>query len=235
MSMGNSLRRTVGVALGAMVASPIIALLVGTTASADPSDLAYVGPLTFDGYTDALTYNTSTYAFDNLLTGSSNLVPFDVDAFYGAPGSGDSGFLLTIPLIYQGGFTDIDGTFTPISSFDSADFLSVDQGLLDLGGTLPTGLDVESFNLSSLLGYDDVFSINTSTLAIDNYLDGVSSGLGFDFDISYGDASSFDAVFTVPALFQAGIEDIGGVMTPLFSLNPADFVAPDLGLSLIGG
>lgn len=234
--MGRINLRTIAVA-GALTAAPALAVLTRSVAHADPSDLAHVGPIVVDGYTEAFTYNTSTYAFDNLLTGSSNLVPFEFDAFYGAPGSGDSGVLFTIPLLYQGGFEDIDGTFTPISTFTAADFLNPDTGLLDLGGTPPASLGVESINLSSLLGFDDIFSINTGTLAIDNYVNGISNGLPFDFDVYSGapDSASFEAVFTIPSLFQAGIEDLGGVITPLFSINPADFVAPDLGLSLLGG
>jgi hypothetical protein len=236
--MGRSYRRIAAVAVGMLIASPALALLSGAVASADtPDDLASIGPLAIDGYTESLTYNTSTYAFDNLVTGSSNLIPFDLDTFYGTPGSGDSGFLFTIPLLYQGGFEDIDGTFTPISTFDAADFLNPDTGLVDLGGAPPATLGVESIGPISIGGDNDVFSINTDTLAFDNLISGSSSGLPFDFDIYSGapDAASYDAVFTIPSLFQVGFEDVAGAITPLFSINPADFVSPDLGLALIGG
>jgi hypothetical protein len=237
MSMVSTRRRTVGIALGALALSPFIALLASPAASAEPDDLSFVGPLSIDGFTDTFAYNASTSAIDNLVLGSSNLVPFDLDTFLGTPESGDVGLVFTIPLVYQGGFEDIGGTFTPISTFDSADFLNPDQGLIELGGTPPASLAVESINLSSILGYNDIFSINTGTFAIDNYVDGISNGLPFDLDIASGgsDVAAYEAVFTIPALFQAGIEDIGGVITPLFSINPADFVSPDLGLSLIGG
>ena len=131
--MGRSFRRAAAIAL---IASPAIALVTASVASADDG-LASLGPIAIDGYTDSFTYDTDTYGFDNLLTGSSNFVPFDLDTFYGTPGSGDSGLLFTIPLLYQGGFTDIDGTFTPISTFDAADFLNADLGLVELGGTPP--------------------------------------------------------------------------------------------------
>jgi hypothetical protein len=225
----------VGTAVSALLALPLIGLLSAPLASAD--DLAYVGPISIDGYTETLAYSPSTDAFDSLLTGSSNLVPFDLDTYYGAPGSGDLGVLFTIPLVYQGGFTDIDGTFTPISTFDAADFLSPDNGLIELGGTPPTSLGVESIDLSSILGSNDIFSINTSTLAIDNYLTGIYDAVPFDFDVYSGapDTATYEAVFTIPSLFQVGFEDVAGALTPLFSFNPADFVAPDIGLDLIGG
>jgi hypothetical protein len=228
----------VGTAVGALLAPPLIALLGTPLASADPvDDLAYVGPISIGGFTETFTYNTSTYAFDSLLAGSSNLVPFDLDISAGTPGSGDFAVLFTIPLVYQGGFEDIDGTFTPISSFDAANFLSPDNGLIELGGIPPATLGVESIDLSSLVGFNDIFSINTSTLAIDNFLQGSSSGLPFDFDIYFGapDAGAFETVFTIPSLFQVGFDDIGGVLTPLFSFNPGDFIDPDIGLHLIGG
>jgi hypothetical protein len=225
----------VGTAIGALFSLPLIGLLNAPLASAD--DLSYVGPISIDGYTETLAYNASTDAFDNLLTGSSNMVPFDLDISYGTPGSGDFGLLFTIPLLYQGGFQDIDGTFTPISTFDVADFLSPDNGLVELGGTPPTSLGVESIDLSSIIGSNDVFSINTSTLAVDNYLTGTYDAVPFDFDFYSGapDAATYEAVFTVPSLFQVGFDDIGGAITPLFSFNPGDFVAPDIGLHLIGG
>ena len=145
--------------------------------------------------------------------------------------------LFTIPLLYQGGFTDIDGTFTPISNFDAASFLNPDNGLIGLGGTPPTSLGVESIDLSSILGSNDIFSINTSTLTIDNYVTATYDALPFDLDFYSGapDAASYDAVFTIPSLFQVGFEDVAGAITPLLSINPADFVSPDLGLALIGG
>jgi hypothetical protein len=236
--MGRSYRRTAAAVVGALVASPALALVIGSTASADTADdLAYVGPISIDGYTETFAYDTSTDAFDNLLKGSSNLVPFYLDISSGTPGSGDFGLLFTIPLVYQGGFEDIDGTFTPISTFDLADFLSPDNGLVELGGTPPTTLGVESIDLSSIVGSNDIFSINTSTLAIDNYLTGTYDAIPFDFDIYSGapDAASYEAVFTIPSLFQVGFDDVGGVLTPLFSFNPGDFIAPDIGLHLIGG
>lgn len=233
--MSRTYSRPAAVTLGALIASPVLALLTGSVANAD--DLSSIGPIAIDGYTETFTYDTTTGGFDNFLTGSSNLVPFDLDAFYGTPGSGDFGLLFTIPLVYQGGFEDIDGTITPISVVGPTGQLGADPGLVDLGGIPPSSQDVVSIGPIDLSGYNDTFSINTDTYAIDNLLSGTSSGLPFDVDFFTGapgpDTSEF--LLTVPSLFQVGLDDVGGAITPIFSIDPSDFVNVDLGLSAIGG
>ncbi|WIM86448.1 hypothetical protein PT015_16255 [Candidatus Mycobacterium wuenschmannii] len=222
-------------AIGALLATPAIALLGAAAASADASDLAHLGPIAFDGFTDTFTYDTSTNAFDNLLTGSSNLVPFELDTFYGAPGSGDSGVIFTIPLLYQGGFEEIGGKFTPIFTVNSADFVNFDQGVIELGGTPPP--EIETISLFSAGGFDDLFSVNLTTFATDNYLEGSYNGLTFDLDFFSGAAGpdSSEWLFTIPSVVQIGFSDIGGDITPIFPLTVADFLNPDFGLSAIGG
>jgi hypothetical protein len=237
--MRNSQRRTagiVGTALGALLASPVIALLATPVASADSDDLATIGPYTVDGYTDTFTYDPDTSAFDNFLTGSFDSYPIDLDIYSGASGSGDSEVLVTIPLLFQGGYEDVDGTITPISSVDAADFVSPDVGLVDLGGAVAPGEGIVTVGPFDLGGYADTFSINPDTLALDNFVTGTSNALPFDLDLFAGapgsDSSEF--VLTVPALFQVGLDDVAGALTPIFSLDPSDFVSPDIGLTLLG-
>jgi len=234
--MRNSQRHTagiVGIALAALLASPVISLLTTPVASAD--DLVTIGPYTADGYTDTLTYDTDTSGFDNLVTGSFDSYPIDLDIYSGAAGSGDSEVLFTIPLLFQGGFEDVDGTLTPISSFDAADFVSPDVGLVDLGGAVAPGEGVVTVGPFDVDGYADTLSINSETFALDNFVTGTSNSLPFDLDVFSGapgsDSSEF--VLTVPSLFQVGLDDVAGTITPLFSLDPADFISPDIGLAAL--
>jgi hypothetical protein len=179
--MSSSQRRTVGITLGTLLAYPVIALLAGPVASAD--DLVTIGPYTTDGYTDTFTHDTDTSAFNNILTGSYDSYPYDLDIYSGAPGSGDSEVLFTVPLLFQGGFEDVDGTITPISSFDAADFVTSDIGLVDLGGAVAPGEGVVTIGPFTLDGDTDTLSVNTDTFALDNYLVGTSNSLPFDLDI----------------------------------------------------
>jgi hypothetical protein len=228
--MSSSQRRTVGIALGTLLAYPVIALLAGPVASAD--DLVTIGPYTTDGYTDTFTYDTDTSAFDNLVTGSYDSYPYDLDIYSGAPGSGDSEVLFTIPLLFQGGFDDVDGTITPISSFDAADFVSPDIGLVDLGGAVAPGEGVVSIGPFTVDGDTDTLSVNTDTFALDNFLTGSYDSSPFDLDIYSGAPGSdtSELLFTVPSLFQFGVDDVAGALTPLYSFDPADFISPDVGL-----
>jgi hypothetical protein len=212
--MSSSHRRTVGMAVGMLLAYPAIALLAGPAANAD--DLVTIGPYTADGYTDTFTYDTDTSAFDNLVTGSYDSYPYDLDIFSGAPGSGDSEALFTIPLLFQGGFEDVDGTITPISSFDAADFVSPDIGLVDLGGAVAPGEGVVSIGPFTLDGDTDTVSVDTNTFALDNFLTGSYDSSPFDLDIFSGapgsDSSEF--VLTVPSLFQVGLDDAAVLVRP---------------------
>jgi hypothetical protein len=128
----------VGTAVGALLAPPLISLLASPLASADngDSDILTLGPYTVDGYTDTLSINDSTFAFDNYLTGSVDSVPFDLDAYSGAPGSDTYELLLTDPSLFQLGLDDVDGTITPIFALDLTNSLSTDPGLTDLGGAV---------------------------------------------------------------------------------------------------
>jgi hypothetical protein len=233
--MGANRRRmtgTMGIAVGALLASPVIALLTTPFASAD--DLVTIGPYTSDGYTDTFTYDTDTSAFDNFLTGS---YPYDLDIYSGAPGSDSFEVLVTVPLLFQGGFEDVDGTITPISSFDAADFVSADVGLVDLGGAVAPGEGVVTVGPFTADGYTDTLSVDSDTFGFDNYLVGASNSLPFDLDIYSGapgsDTSEF--LFTVPSLFQFGLDDVAGTLTPIYSFDPADFISPDVGLIDLGG
>ncbi|BBX46845.1 hypothetical protein GCM10009641_40020 [Mycobacterium cookii] len=228
--MTSSRRLTAGLALGSLLVSPLIALLASPVANAD--DLSTIGPYTLDGYTDTFTYDTTTSGFDNFLTGSFDSYPFNVDIYSGAPGSGDSEVLLTIPLLAQIGYQDVGGTITPIDTFNAADFVSPDIGLGHLGGTPAPG-DIVSLGPFTIGGYADTFSINSGTFAIDNFVTGTSNSLPFALDLFAGapGSGSSELLLTVPLLFQVGLDDVGGTLTPIFSLNPADFITPDIGLA----
>ena len=224
----------VGTVLCSLLASPVIALLVIPVASAD--ELTTIGPYPFDGYFDTFTYDTDTSAFDNFLTGSFDSYPIDLDFYSGAPGSGDSEVLFTIPLLFQGGYEDVDGTITPISQVDAADFVSPDVGLLDLSGAVDPGEGIVTIGPFTLGGYADTLSINSDTFALDNYVVGASNSLPFDLDFYSGAPGSDSSEFllTVPSLFQFGFDDVAGALTPIYSFDPADFVSPDIGLIDLG-
>jgi hypothetical protein len=228
----------VGMAIGALLAPPLISLLASPLASADTTDdLVTIGPYTIDGYTDTFTYDSDTSAFDNYLIGSYDSYPYELDVYSGAPGSDTSEVLFTVPLLFQGGFDDVDGTITPVYSFDAADFVSPDIGLVDLGGAVGTGEGVVTFGPFTLDGYTDTFSYDENTSAFDNYLIGSSNSLSYDLDVYSGAPGSdtSEVLFTVPSLFQFGIDDVDGTITPLYSFNPADFISPDIGLLDLGG
>lgn len=234
--MGCSYRRIAAAAVGTLIASPALALLTGSIAHADSGDLASIGPVTVDGYTDTLAYDTANGAFDNYLVGSYDGYPYDLDVYVNPSGSGDSEVLLTVPLLFQGGFTDVDGTITPISSvLDPAAFVNSDIGLIDLGGTPDPAAGVISLGPFDVGGYQDTFSINSATFAIDNYATGLANGLPFDVDFFTGapGSGSFEVLLSVPALFQVGLDDVAGAITPIYSLGTV--LDPDPGLSAIAG
>jgi hypothetical protein len=143
--------------------------------------------------------------------------------------------MLTIPSLFQGGFTDVDGTITPISSVNPADFVNSDVGLIDLGGTPDPALGVISFGPFDLGGYDDTLSINSANFAVDNFLTGTTNALPFDVDFFTGAPGSDTSEFlvTVPLLFQAGLDEVDGALTPIFSLGSV--LDPDVGLTAIAG
>ena len=174
-----------------------------------------------------MTYNTATGAFDNYLVGTYDGYPLDLDVYFDPSGSGDSEVLLTIPLLFQGGFTDVDGTVTPISSvFNPADFVNSDIGLIDLGGTPDPALGVISFGPFDLGGYEDTFSINPADYAIDNFVTGLSNGCRSTSTSPRArrDRTRRISCSTVPLVFQVGFDDVAGAITPIFSVDPTDFL-----------
>lgn len=231
--MSRTFHRIAAVAVGALVASPALALWAAADASAD--DLASIGPITIDGYTESITYNTTSGAFDNYLAAPVGGYPADLDLYYDPAGSGNGEVLLTIPFLFQGGFNDVDGTITPFSSTNPTDFVNPDIGLITLGGTPDPALGVVSFGPFDLGGYEDTFSINSASFAIDNYVTGVSNSLPFDLDFFTGAPGSDTSEFllTVPLLFQVGLDDVQGSITPIFELGSV--LNPDLGLAAIAG
>jgi hypothetical protein len=232
--MSRSQRRmtsVVGVAFGALLASPLIALCTESVASADPTDdLVSIGPFAIGGYNDTLTYDSSNLAFDNYTTGSLGSTPFDLDVYQGPTGSNSAEYVFTIPLLFQGGLDDVDGTSTPFYSFNPFDFISPDAGLVTLGGA-PSTEGIVTIGPFAVDGSTDTLSLDSAG-AFDNYLVGSLDSTTFDLDVySAGPGSgTSEILFTVPSLFQVGLDDVGGVITPIDSFAPVDAFAPDIGL-----
>jgi hypothetical protein len=220
----------VGVAFGALLASPLIALCAGSVASAT-DDLVTIGPFAIGGYNDTFTYDSSGLAFDNYTTGSLGSSPFDLDVYQGPMGSNSAEYVFTIPLLFQGGFDDVDGTSTPFYSFNPFDFVSPDAGLVVLGGAGAPVAGIVTLGPLAVDGYTDTLSLDAGA-AFDNYLVGSLGALTYDLDIfSAGPGSdTSEILFTVPSLFQVGIDDVDGVITPLSSFAPFDAINPDIGL-----
>jgi hypothetical protein len=225
--MRRTVRRTTGVAIGALLASPLIALSAGSVATADPGDdLVTLGPYAIGAYNDTLTYDSTNLAFDNYTTGTLGSTPFDFDVYQGPEGSNSAEYVFTIPLLFQGGFDDVDGVSTPFYSVNPFDFISPDAGLVTLGGA-PSTAGIVTIPLT-FDGYTDTVSLDAGG-AFDNYLVGPS---GFDLDIfSAGPGSgTSEVLFTVPSLFQVGYDDVAGVITPIDSFAPIEAINPDIGL-----
>ena len=217
-----------GVAFGALLASPLIALCTGSVATAD--DLVSIGPYAIGGYNDTLTYDSSSLAFDNNITGSLGSTPFDLDVYQGPTGSNSAEYVFTIPLLFQGGLNDVDGTSTPFYSFNPFDFISPDAGLVTLGGA-PSTEGIVTIGPLAIDGSTDTLSLDAAG-AFDNYLVGSLDSTTFDLDIFSGGPGSdtSEIVFTVPSLFQVGIDDVDGVITPISSFAAFDAINPDIGL-----
>ena len=233
--MGRGFRRTTGIAVGALLAAPILAMFTGSVASADPGDdLVGIGPFAIGGYTDTLTYDSSNLAFDNYLTGSLGSTPFDLDVYQGPTGSNSAEYVFTIPLLFQGGIDDVDGTSTPFYSFNAFDFVSPDAGLVTLGGA-PSTEGIVTIGPFAIDGSTDTLSLDAAG-AFDNYLVGSLNSTTFDLDIFSGGPGSdtSEILFSVPSVFQVGIDDVGGVITPIYSFGAVDGFAPDIGLLDLG-
>jgi hypothetical protein len=121
--MSDNHRRMV-LALGALLAPPLISLLVSPLANAD-GDVTTYGPYTFDGALDTLNVNYTAFGLDNLLASDG----FDLDIYYSAL-TNDYGVILTDPGVFQLGFDDVGGTMGYIDSFTPP--FDVDPGLADI-------------------------------------------------------------------------------------------------------
>jgi hypothetical protein len=80
-----------------------------------------------------LAFNDSTLAFDNYLTGTVDGSVFNLDTYFGAPGSGSFEVLLTDPGVFQLGVDDVDGSVRLIDNFLGIDFIPTDPGVALLG------------------------------------------------------------------------------------------------------
>jgi hypothetical protein len=227
--MRRTVRRTTGVAIGALVAAPMFALLTGSVATADPGDdLVTLGPYAIGAYNDTFTYDSSNFAFDNYTTGSLGSTSFDFDVYQGPEGSNSAEYVFTIPLLFQSGFDNVDGVSTPFYSFNPFDFISPDAGLVTLGGA-PSTAGIVTFPLT-FDGYTDTVSVDAAG-AFDNYLVGSLGPTTFDLDIFSGGLGSgtSEVLFTVPSLFQVGYDEVAGVITPIDSFA-VEAINPDIGL-----
>lgn len=121
----------VGMAAGALSA-PLISLLASPLASADP-DVTTLGPYGIDGYDETLSFNDTTYAVDNYLTGTYDGIGFDLDTYFGPSGSDSFEVVLTDPGVLQLGVDDVDGSITYVDNFLGIDFIPTDPGLALLG------------------------------------------------------------------------------------------------------
>ena len=125
----------------ALFAPALISLITGPLASADPAadvaaaagQIVTIGPIPFDGFTDTLAFNDSTFAFDNYLIGTVDGSVFNLDTFVGPSGSGSFEVLLTDPGLFQLGVFDVDGSVRFIDNFIGVDFIPADPGLALLG------------------------------------------------------------------------------------------------------
>jgi hypothetical protein len=124
--------RIVGVAAGALLVAPLIALLIMPMAGADP-DVTTLGPYDIDGYGETLAYNGTTDAVDNYLTGTYDGIGFDLDTYFGPSGSDSFEVLLTDPGVLQLGIDDVGGSISYVDNFFGIDFIPTDPGLALLG------------------------------------------------------------------------------------------------------
>jgi hypothetical protein len=141
--MDNNHRRprgSAGMAFCALFAPALISLITAPLASADPAadaaaagQIVTLGPYPFDGYTDTLAFNDSSFAFDNYLTGTLQGSPFDLDTFIGPFGSSSFAVLLTAPGVFQLGVDDVNGSISFVDNFLGVDFIPTDPGLALLG------------------------------------------------------------------------------------------------------
>lgn len=227
-------RRMGAIAVGALVAPPLISLLASPLASADPTDAALAGDLSYTLGPDTLTVNLSDFAFDNYIS-TPNV---DVDLYDdGGLTSKTYDVVITDPKLFQLTIGDDDGTITHTLVTNPADFTSTDPGLAGLGGASPDATAaaaaalVTTTDLQYSLG-PDTLTINPSDFAFDNYI----ATSNFDIDIyNAGGLTSniYDAVITDPGKFQLDITDVGGTIT--HELLTSGFGATDPGLADIGG
>ena len=122
----------VGLGIGALLAPPLICLLVSPLANADAPDVASTGGdiATYTFGPDTLSINTTTGEFDNYVATPS----YDLDA--GTLGSNSYEVLLTDPGVFQLGIDDVAGKVSLIDIFNPAHFLPPDPCLPEIGGAV---------------------------------------------------------------------------------------------------
>jgi hypothetical protein len=141
-----------GIAVGALVATPLISLLTATLASADEGTDATGGGGDITQYTfghDTLSINDTTHGFDNYFSTPH----LDIDISNDGPGSTTLGLpsyedIVTDPNHFQFFTGDAAGALYHHFTTDPSTFINPDQGLVDIGGggvssdlgTLPGGV-----------------------------------------------------------------------------------------------
>jgi hypothetical protein len=231
---------TAGIAFGALLAPPLIALLASPLANADPVAGASVGTgdLTYTFGPDTLTFDPTTGGFDNYIQVSN--FDFDVsmpaDGTFGAVATGTS-----THGPFQVGVQDVDGVLTHEFSTNPADFINPDWGLGELGGVSTDtvsaaantgGGEVVTLGPFPIDGYTETLAYNSSTLALDNYLTGTFQGSAFDLDTFVGadGSNSFEVLLTDPGVFQVGVDDVDGSISYIDHFLGIDFIGTDPGL-----
>ena len=231
-------RRMGAVAIGALLAPPLISLWASPLASADPTTDVTVGPadLSYTFGPDTLTINPTDFAFDNYISTSS----YDLD-IYDPDGLTSKTYdaVITDPGKFQLTLGDNDGTITHDLVFNPANFTSTDPGVTAIGGAVSGAAAAASTDLTTVtdLQYElgpDTLTVNPSDFAFDNFI----STSNFDVDLYDPDgltSKTYDVILTDPGKFQLDITDTGGTFTHDLVTNPADFLNADAGLSAIGG
>ena len=226
------------VAIGALLAPPLISLWASPLASADPTTDVAVGPgdVTHTFGPDTLTINPTDHAFDNYISTSH----VDVD-LYNPDGltSKTYDIVITDPGKIQLTLGDNDGTITHEIVTNPADITSPDPGVTAIGGAVSGAAAAASTDVSTVTDVQhvlgpDTLTVNPSDYAFDNSI----STSKFDVDLYNPDgltSKSYDVILTDPGKAQLDITDTGGTFTHEIITNPADFLNPDAGLSAIGG
>jgi hypothetical protein len=231
--MSRNHRRMGGMAVGALLAPPLISLLASPIASAEPT--TDVTPVTDVQYTlgpDTLTVNPSDYAFDNYVSVSG----YDLDV-YAPDGLTSKTYdaVITDPGKFQLDITDTDGVIT--HTLTTTGIGNPDPGVGDIGGTVSSAAVAAASDVIPVtdLQYTfgpDTLTVNPSDYAFDNFI----STSNFDVDLYAPDgvtSQTYDVILTDPGKFQLDLTDVGGTFT--HTLTTTDIGNPDPGLGDIGG